>query len=56
MLSTDYEVRIPLSHGKSYITDLDVQTLKRAEAFLDASDTEKGPCEDEMGSREVDGD
>jgi uncharacterized C2H2 Zn-finger protein len=48
MLSTDYEVRIPLSDGKSYVTDLDVQTLKRAEAFLDATDEEKGPYEDEM--------
>jgi hypothetical protein len=43
MLSTDYEVRIPLSDGKSYVTDLDVQTLKRAEAFLNATSDEKGP-------------
>ena len=48
MLSTDYEVRIPLSDGKSYVTDLDVQTLKRAEAFHDATDEEKGPYEEEM--------
>jgi tetratricopeptide (TPR) repeat protein len=48
MLSTDYEVRIPLSDGKSYVTDLDVQTLKRAEAFLNATEEEKGPYQDEM--------
>jgi hypothetical protein len=48
MLSTDYEVRIPLNDGKSYVTDLDVQTLKRAEAFLDATEEEKGPYEEEM--------
>lgn len=43
MLSTDHEVRLKLSDGKSYVTDLDVQTLKRAEGFLGASDEEKGP-------------
>jgi hypothetical protein len=48
MLSTDYEVRIPLSDGNSYVTDLDVQTVKRAEAFHDATDEEKGPYEVEM--------
>lgn len=43
MLSTDHEVRVPLSNGKSYVTDLDVQTLKRAEGFHGATDEEKGP-------------
>jgi len=43
MLSTEHEVRIRLSDGKSYVTDLDVQTLKRAEAFHNATDEEKGP-------------
>lgn len=43
MLSTDHEVRIKLSDGKSYVTDLDVQTLKRAEGFHNASAEEKGP-------------
>lgn len=43
MLSTDHEVRIKLSDGKSYVTDLDVQTLKRAEGFLGATNEEKGP-------------
>ncbi|KAM0517795.1 hypothetical protein ACHAPE_004773 [Trichoderma viride] len=43
MLSTDHEVRIKLSDGKSYVTDLDVQTLKRAEGFHNATDEEKGP-------------
>lgn len=53
MLSTEHEVRVPLADGKSYVTDLDVQTLKRAEGFLNATEEEKGiwvsddPTEDE---------
>jgi hypothetical protein len=43
MLSNEHEVRVNLLDGKSYVTDLDVQTLKRAEAFLDATEEEKGP-------------
>ncbi|KAM3545606.1 hypothetical protein ARSEF1564_001421 [Beauveria bassiana] len=43
MLSTDREVRLKLSDGKAYVTDLDVQTMKRAEGFLNATDDEKGP-------------
>ncbi|KAL2875503.1 hypothetical protein SGCOL_009272 [Colletotrichum sp. CLE4] len=43
MLSTDHEVRIKLTDGNNYVTDLDVQTLKRAEGFLGATDEEKGP-------------
>ncbi|KJZ75685.1 hypothetical protein HIM_04842 [Hirsutella minnesotensis 3608] len=43
MLSTDHEVRLRLGDGKSYVTDLDVQTLKRAEGFLGATEEEKGP-------------
>ncbi|KAI9740674.1 MAG: hypothetical protein M1818_004638 [Claussenomyces sp. TS43310] len=42
MLSTDYEVRLPLADGSKYVTDLDVQTLKRAEAFHNATEEEKG--------------
>lgn len=53
MLSTDYEVRIPLSDGKSYVTDLDVQTLKRAEAFHNATEEEKGPFEDKIDLEEL---
>lgn len=43
MLSTEHEVRVKLSDGKSYVTDLDMETLKRAEGFLEATDEEKGP-------------
>ena len=32
-----------LPDGKSYVTDLDVETMKRAEAFHNASKEEKGP-------------
>lgn len=42
MLSNEFEVRLPLQDGKSYVTDLDVQTIRRAEAFLDATEEEKG--------------
>jgi hypothetical protein len=43
MLSTDHEVRVPLQDGKSYVTDLDIQSLKRAHGFHGATDEEKGP-------------
>jgi hypothetical protein len=42
MLSTEQEVRIKLQDGKAYVTDLDLQTIKRAEGFLGATDEEKG--------------
>ena len=32
----------PLADNKSYVTDLDVQTLKRAEGFLNATEEERG--------------
>ncbi|KAK7935149.1 hypothetical protein PG985_000644 [Apiospora marii] len=54
MLSTEHEVRVRLSDGQSYVTDLDVQTMKRAQAFHDATEAEKGmwisddPTEDDM--------
>ncbi|MCJ1374708.1 hypothetical protein MMC20_005940 [Loxospora ochrophaea] len=43
MLDNEFEVRMRLSDGKSYVTDLDVQTLKRSEALLNATEEEKGP-------------
>ena len=43
MLSTEHEVRVPLSDGRSYVTDLDVQTMKRATGFHLATPEEKGP-------------
>ncbi|KAJ4302109.1 hypothetical protein N0V88_002245 [Collariella sp. IMI 366227] len=43
MMSTEQEVRIKLQDGKAYVTDLDLQTLKRAEGFHGATDEEKGP-------------
>ncbi|KAL7625568.1 hypothetical protein AAE478_004788 [Parahypoxylon ruwenzoriense] len=54
MLSTEHEVRIKLSDGKSYVTDLDVNTMKRATGFLNATEEEKGlwvsddPTEDDV--------
>ncbi|KAI9653614.1 MAG: hypothetical protein M1829_001163 [Trizodia sp. TS-e1964] len=43
MLENEFEVRLKLADGKSYVTDLDVETLKRAEAFHNATPEEKGP-------------
>lgn len=43
MLDQEFEVRMKLPDGKSYVTDLDVQTLKRAEALHGASPEERGP-------------
>ncbi|OCL05076.1 hypothetical protein AOQ84DRAFT_299604, partial [Glonium stellatum] len=43
MLDQEFEVRIKLPDGKSYVTDLDVQTLKRAEALHGATSEERGP-------------
>lgn len=42
LLSTDCEVRLKLSEGTAYVTDLVVQTMKRAECFLNATEDEKG--------------
>ncbi|RAL63387.1 hypothetical protein DID88_003811 [Monilinia fructigena] len=43
MFDTDFEVRIKLGDEKAYVTDLDVQTMRRAEAFHNATEEEKGP-------------
>jgi hypothetical protein len=52
MLSNDFEVRMKLPDGKSYVTDLDVETLKRVEALHNATEEERGPWVPEM--QEVD--
>lgn len=46
MLDNDHEVRIPLQdtdNGPAWATDLDVQTLRRSEGMLNATEEEKGP-------------
>ena len=43
MLDNKHEVRVRIGDGSSYVTDLDVQTMKRAEAIHDATEEEKGP-------------
>ena len=43
MLDSEHEVRMRTGKGESYVTDLDVETVKRAEAFHNATDEEKGP-------------
>ena len=46
MLNNEHEVRVSTGEGTSYITDLDVQTLKRADALQNATGEEKGPWEE----------
>lgn len=49
MLDSEFEVRMQLGDGKSYVTDLDMQTVKRANAMHNATEDEKGPWpEDEV--------
>ena len=42
MLSNEHEVRVPIGDGSSYVTDLDVETLKRADALHNTTKEEKG--------------
>ena len=43
MLDSEFEVRMRIGNGNSYVTDLDVETINRADAFHSATDEEKGP-------------
>lgn len=43
MLDSAFEVRKKLPDGKSWVTDLDVQTLKRADGVFGATEEERGP-------------
>lgn len=43
MLDNEFEVRMRFGNGESYVTDLDIETVKRAEAFHNATEGEKGP-------------
>ncbi|KAI5239256.1 hypothetical protein E4T42_08764 [Aureobasidium subglaciale] len=49
MLGMDNQVREPLS-GRNWVTSLDVQTLRRAEGLLEATEEEKGSWMDEQGN------
>ncbi|KAF2089243.1 hypothetical protein K490DRAFT_37357, partial [Saccharata proteae CBS 121410] len=42
MLDSAFEVRVPLQDRKRYVTDLDVQTVKKAAALHGMSEAEKG--------------
>jgi hypothetical protein len=54
MLDTAHEVRVPVAggDGRAYTTDLDILTMRRAEAIHNATEEEKGPWLNEDG-REV---
>ena len=43
MLDNEFQVRMRLGVGSSYVTDLDVRTMERARALHDATEEEKGP-------------
>jgi hypothetical protein len=43
MLDTDYEVRMKPNDEKTYATDLDLQTMQRADAFHNSIEEERGP-------------
>ncbi|KAI8938738.1 hypothetical protein NX059_004605 [Plenodomus lindquistii] len=43
MLDQEFEVRTTLRDGKAYVTDLDVQTINKAEALHGATAEERGP-------------
>lgn len=49
MLDNEFEVRMKLADGKSYVTDLDVETLKRAEGLHTATEEERGPMDTDGG-------
>ena len=52
MLGMDNQVREPLAggNGRHWITSFDVQTLRRAEGILEATEEEKGPWMDAFGN------
>ena len=43
MLGADQEVRMPIGNDGAYVTDLDVETLRRAEGFHGATEEQRGP-------------
>ncbi|KAL4902596.1 hypothetical protein BDW74DRAFT_169476 [Aspergillus multicolor] len=58
LLNNEFEVRVKLPSGAgdgtnrdAYITDLDVETLKRANGIFDATDEERGPWFDGHGGQ-----
>ena len=53
MLDNEFEVRMRLGEGNSYVTDLDVNTLKRAEAFHKATVEEKGGFPQEIDMEQL---
>jgi hypothetical protein len=42
MLDTDCDVRLKLSDGNAYVTDPDLQTMRQADTFHEATEGEKG--------------
>ena len=48
MLDNEFEVRMKLGDGKSYVTDLDVETIKRSEAIHGSTADERGPYNPEQ--------
>ena len=53
MLDNEFEVRMHLGKGNSYVTDLDVNTMKRAHAFHEATEEEKGVYPEEVDVQQL---
>ena len=53
MLDSEFEVRMRLGDGGAYVTDLDVNTLKRADALHNATEEEKGPWVPEEDAADI---
>ncbi|KAL8886578.1 MAG: hypothetical protein Q9215_005741 [Flavoplaca cf. flavocitrina] len=53
MLDSEFEVRMRLGDGGAYVTDLDVNTLKRADALHNATEEEKGPWMPEEDAADI---
>ena len=53
MLDNEFEVRMRLGEGNSYVTDLDVNTIKRANAFHEATEEEKGIYSEEVDVQQL---
>ena len=54
MLDNEFEVRMRTGNGSTYVTDLDVETMKRTEAFHNATEEEKGPWIQEREELDID--
>ena len=53
MLNNDFEVRMRFGDSQHYVTDLDVETLKKADALHNATEEERGPWDPALEEEEI---